>query len=132
MEYQFKEIPIMYLETRDLSNQIPATFIDLESRLDTLQGRKFYGTFNDMDGIYQACVAIQEGDDPASLGLKVGVIAGGLYARAKVMDWAKNVKKIGEQFEQLAEDYKGRIDNTRPSIEFYRRHNEVICLLPIK
>jgi hypothetical protein len=132
MEFQLKEIPVMYLETRDLSNQIPTTFNDLESRLDTLQSRKFYGTFNDMDGIYQACVAIQEGDDPTSLGLKVGVIAGGLYARAKVMDWAKNVKKIGEQFEQLAEDYKGRIDNTRPSIEFYRRHNEVICLLPIK
>ena len=122
----------MYLETRDLSNQIPATFIDLESRLDTLQGRKFYGAFNDMDGIYQACVVIQEGDDPASLGLKVGVIAGGLYARAKVMDWSKNVNKIGEQFDQLAEEYKDRIDNTRPSVEFYRRHNEVICLLPIK
>ena len=121
----------MYLETRDLSNQIPATFIDLESRLDTLQGRKFYGAFNDMDGIYQACVVIQEGDDPASLGLKVGVIAGGLYARAKVMDWVENVKKIGEQFDQLAEEYNNRIDNTRPSVEFYRRHNEVICLLPI-
>jgi hypothetical protein len=132
MEYELKEIPVMYLETHDLSNEIPKTFDDLESRLDTLRGRKFYGTFNDIDEIYQACVAIKEGDDPHALGLKVGVIAGGLYARAKLTYWVENVKLIAEKFDQLAEEYKDRIDTTRPSVEYYRSHDEVICLLPIK
>ena len=122
----------MYLETRDLSNEIPATFNDLESRLDTLRGRKFYGTFNGIDQIYQACVAIKDGDDPKSLGLKMGVVVGGLYARAKVTDWVENIRMIGEKFDQLAEEYKDRIDNTRPNVEYYRSHSEVLCLLPIE
>ena len=44
-----------------------------------LKGRRFYGVFDEGAGRYWACVQRREQDDPASLGLRMGTIEGGLY-----------------------------------------------------
>ena len=108
----------------------PKAFNDLESRLATLKGRKFYGTFHYPHGPYRACVALQEDDDAGSLGLATWVIPGGKCARKKLNNWSERPQRIGEDFAILAE--QNDVDPRRPSIEFYRSHREVILLLPIR
>jgi len=46
----------------------PASFEALEAPLDSLRGRRFYGTLP--YGEYHACVAIRSGGDPSALGLR--------------------------------------------------------------
>ena len=46
------------------------------------RGRECYGAFE--GGEYRACVQVREGDDPAAIGLEVGELAGGRYARVRL------------------------------------------------
>ncbi len=99
-----------------------------------LTGRKCYGvSTEDEKGLhYRACVAIQEGDDPASLGLEVSKIPGGKYAKDRIRPWdyKKDVPLLIEKFEKMSKEHEP--DKTRPSVEFYRRHDDLILYLPIK
>lgn len=102
----------------------------LEAKIGNLKGRKFYGLYSTDRGEYQVCVAMREDDDPEGLRLKVGIIPGGKYAESKLMDWSERIQDIGSTFDALAAAHE--VDETRPSIEFYRSHRELILLLPIK
>lgn len=102
----------------------------LEAKLGDLKGRKFYGLFFEDRGEYRVCVAMREDDDPNALGLKVGIIPGGKYAESKIADWSERIKDIGLTFDAMAAEHE--VDQSRPSIEFYRSHRELILLLPIK
>lgn len=110
--------------------------VDLvEGKLDhKLTGRKCFGvSTEDESGLhYRACVSILEGDDPVALGLEVMEIPGGKYAKDRIRPWdyAKDVPLLISKFEEMAKEYEA--DNTRPSIEFYRRHDDLILYLPIK
>ncbi|EKD86871.1 MAG: hypothetical protein ACD_37C00118G0004 [uncultured bacterium] len=99
-----------------------------------LTGRKCFGvSTEDEKGLhYRACVAIRDEDNPASLGLEVSVIPGGKYAKDRIRPWdyRKDVPRLIEKFEKMAQKYGA--DKTRPSIEFYRRHDDLILYLPIK
>jgi hypothetical protein len=105
----------------------------LESKLPSLKGRKFYGAFRLLEGgeEYFACVERAPGDDPATMGLEVGVLPGGLYVRRKLEDWERIIEsgKLGEHFEELIRTHK--FDSSRPEIEFYRSRSELHLLLPV-
>lgn len=131
MEVKLETIPIMYVETTNIPAGISMAFDELESYLKSFKGRKFYGAYDVPNGIYRAGVAIREGDDPAALGLCVYEIPAGIYAREKFLNWSNDLLGIGKVFDWLSEQYKGRVDSTRPSIEFYRSQRELLCLLPI-
>ena len=94
-----------------------------------LRGRKYYGAF-DNDGEYRICVQLREGDDPQALGLEVGSLPGGRYARERLTgEPPKIYELIGPTFERLS----GRPDRdpSRPGIEFYRRRDVIDLLLPV-
>lgn len=99
-----------------------------------LTGRKCYGvSTEDEKGLhYRACVAIKVGDNPASLGLDVSEIPGGKYAKDRIRPWdyRKDVPRLVEKFEKMSQEHEA--DKTRPSVEFYRRHDDLILYLPIK
>jgi len=105
----------------------------LESRLPTLKGRKFYGTFRELpDGEeYFACVERIDTDDPERMGLEVGVIAGGLYLRRRLGGWQEIIAagKLGEQFQDMLRTCNP--DRSRTSIEFYRSMAEMHLLEPV-
>jgi hypothetical protein len=110
-----------------------AAFDVLESKLPTLKGRRFFGTFRMLDDgeEYYACVDRVPTDDPAALGLEVGTIPGGRYIRRRVWDWESVVAagKMKEISEEFARGYV--LDPDRPSIEFYRSMKELHILLPL-
>jgi hypothetical protein len=95
-----------------------------------LRGRKYYGAF-DVDGDeYRVCVQLREGDDPKALGLEVGMLPGGRYARVRLTGEPPEVYRlIGPTFERLS--HRPDRDRSRPGIEFYRRRDVIDLLLPV-
>jgi hypothetical protein len=52
------------------------------------------------------------------------------YVRVKIEGWEKDPSMIGKTFSDMSK--VSEVDNTRPSIEFYRSQEELILFLPIK
>jgi hypothetical protein len=119
-------------QSRHEGKRTSAAFNLLESKLLTIKGRKFYGTFQfTPDGEeYYACVARINSDDPERMQLETGVIPGGWYDRSKLMDWEKNLSKLAGLFEEMARTHD--VDPKRPSLEFYRSHAELHLFLPVR
>ena len=94
-----------------------------------LRGRHFYGAFDPVAKDYRACVEVGEGDG-LTPGLESGTLPGGRYLRARLRGEPPGIyERIGPTFEELIRQAKP--DETRPSLEHYRRHDEIDLLLPI-
>jgi len=125
------DIPVMYVageKGRPIPEQAPEAFRELEAKLPSLKGRKFYGV--EFSGEYRACVEMRENDDPSSLPHPVWVIPGGKYVRRKIKDWEENIDLIGLVFEALVKE--NDIDPERPFIEYYRSQRELFIMVPVK
>jgi len=125
-------MPVLRVKA-DMEGKGPAAAFNLlESKLPTIKGRKFYGTFQfTPDGEeYYACVVRIDSDDPGKMQLETGVIPSGLYVRRKLMDWEKNLSKLAILFEEMARTYD--VDRKRPSLEFYRSQAEMHLFLPVR
>ena len=95
-----------------------------------LRGRKYYGVFDADGDEYRVCVQLREGDDAGTLGLEVGTLPGGRYARVRLTGEPPDVcRLIGPTFERLAE--RPDRDRSRPGIEFYRRRDVIDLLQPV-
>ena len=104
-------------------------FAELEAVVG-LRGRRFYGVFDPRSGRYRACVRRREHDDPSSLGLRTGTIEGGLYASSRLSgDPRATIPLIAPTFAEMGARHD--VDRSRPSIEFYRRHDEIVLYLPV-
>lgn len=129
-----EEIEVLRVRA-DMKGKGPAEAMQvLESKLPSLRGRRFYGTFRLLpDGEeYYACVERSPLDSPAALGLEVGTVPGGLYVRRKILDWPKVIAegKLGSIFKEMVNQYD--LDSTRPEIEFYRSVSELHLLVPVR
>lgn len=106
----------------------------IESQLETLKGRKFYGVVyesgDEMD-YYAGLVPEDDIDEQrfAELGFPAMDIKGGKCARFKLLDWSTKIDQIGPTFGAMIDEYG--IDPTRPQLEFYRSLSELHLLLPI-
>ena len=121
--------PIDVMYVRDYEGPDERAFTELEAVVG-LKGRRFYGVFDEGAGKYRACVKRREQDDPASLGLRTGAIEGGLYASKRLRgDYEALIALIAPTFDAMAARHS--VDLSRPSIEFYRRHDEFVLYLPI-
>ena len=124
-----EEIPVMFLRTEDYPAEIARLWERLEG-LVGVRGRKFFGAFDASTREYRACVQMRDGDDPTALGLESGALPGGRYLRARLLGEPPEVyERIGPTFAALA--MAAHPDETRPSIEFYRRRDEIDLLLPV-
>jgi hypothetical protein len=125
-------LPVLRVRADMKGSGPSAAFHLLESRLPTLKGRKFYGTFRPTpDGEeYYACVVQQDSDDPEKMQLETGVIPGGWFARRRLSDWGPRLSELPKIFEEMirVED----VDPDRPSLEFYRSQTELHLLLPVR
>jgi hypothetical protein len=82
---------------------------------------------------YFACLRL-DADHSDDLGLDHAEVPGGLYGRRLVRDWEDRLAELPEIFDQLRADLvKGGylVDVTRPSVEFYRRANELLIMVPV-
>ena len=131
METTIKDIEVMFVESPNGPAGSGEAFNKLESSLATLKGRKFYASFQYATGVYRACVAIADPIEPERFGFHKWTIPGGLYAQEKLENWTEHADEIPDLFGKMSQEYEGRIDSSRPSIEFYKSQKELILLLPI-
>ena len=117
---------VMFKRVADEEAAIGQGISEVEAVIGRLRGRKCYGAF--ADGEYRVCVQIREGDDPRALGLEVGELPGGRYARVRLKG-SDLSHLIAPTFDRLAQ--RRDHDPNRPGIEFYRRHDVIDLLLPI-
>jgi hypothetical protein len=123
------EIAVLFIRTPDEVEQFGLAFRHLEELVGT-RGRKFYGAFYPREKEYRACVVMQEGDDAAALGVEAGTLPGGRYLRTRLRGEPPELySRIGPTFDKLVG--LAEADETRPSLEFYRRHDEVDLFLPV-
>lgn len=123
------EIVVMFVRTEADLAKMQLAWAALEE-LVGLRGRKFFGAFYPSTEEYRVCVLVREGDDPDVLGLESGTLPGGKYLRARLRgDPPGLYEQIPPTFTALVE--AASPDPTRPSIEVYRRHDEIDLLLPI-
>lgn len=128
---ELQDIPVLRVRA-DMSGAGPSAAFDLlESRLPTIKRRRFYGSFliTEQGEEYFACVERISTDDPSKMRVGEGVIPGGLYARRKFPDWAKNLQQLPSAFEEMIRRHEH--DPARPSLEFYRSHTELLLFLPV-
>jgi hypothetical protein len=122
-------VEVMFIRTDDDPAEFGPAFQRLEELVGT-RGRKFFGAFYPRDKEYRACVRVQEGDDPSALGLETGTLPGGRYLRERLRGEPPGLyERIGPTFEEMLKQVSP--DETRPSIEFYRRFDEIHLLLPV-
>ncbi len=124
------EIAVMFKRVADEQTAISRGWAELEEAVGLLRGRRFYGAFDEASREYRVCVQRRQSDRPALLGLEAGTLQGGRYARVRLQGEPPAVYKlIAPAFETLAS--RSDHDQSRPSIEFYRRRDVVDLLLPI-
>jgi hypothetical protein len=121
---------VMFTRGADEQQAITRAWSELEDRVGSLRGRKFYGVFDAKNDEYRACVQLREDDDPDALGLETGTIPRGRYARVRLEGEPPAVYGlIAPTFEKLSQ--RSDHDSARPGIEFYRRRDVVDLLLPV-
>ena len=124
-----EEVAVMLIRTPDDPMAFGPAFQRLEELVGT-RGRKFYGAFYPREKEYRACVVTKDGDDTSALGLEEGILPGGRYLRARLQGEPPALyERIAPTFQELVR--QAPPDEARPSLEFYRRHDEVELLLPV-
>ena len=122
-------VSVMFKRVADEPDAITRGMAEVEEAVG-LHGRKYYGAFDLGGDEYRVCVQIRDGDDADALGLEVGVLPGGRYARLRLEGEPPGLYSlIGPTFERLAQ--RQDRDPSRPGIEFYRRETVIDLLLPI-
>jgi hypothetical protein len=123
------EIEVMFLRIGDDVEEMGPAWQQLEGLVGT-RGRRFFGAFYPPTREYRVCVQAKAGDDPDALGLESGTLPGGRYLRARIHGEPPALyERIAPTFQALLKGAAS--DETRPSIEHYRRHDEIDLLLPI-
>ena len=127
-ELERDEITVQWIRVPDGLEHIRRAWSELEAVVP-LRGRHFYGAFDSVANDYRACVELRAGDELVP-GLESGTLPGGRYLRARLRGEPPAVyERIGPTFDDLTRQAKP--DTSRPSLEHYRRHDEIDLLLPI-
>jgi len=127
-EVEREEIAVQFVRVPDGLDEIRRAWNELETVV-ALRGRHFYGAYDPIADDYRACVEVREADDLVS-GLESGTLPGGTYLRARLRGEPPGIyERIKPTFDELMR--QGPADESRPSLEHYRRHDEIDLLLPI-
>lgn len=127
-EVERDAIAVQFVRVPDGLDDIGRAWNELEAVV-ALSGRHFYGAYDPVADDYRACVEVREGDALAP-GLESGTLPGGRYLRARLRGEPPGIyEQIKPTFDALVAQHTP--DKTRPSLEHYRRHDELDLLLPI-
>ena len=108
--------------------QAPKVVLELEQAVTSMRGKRFFGVI--LNGEYRACVAIRSNDDDTLQTLPVYVIPGGRYVHRRLPEWEHDTRLIASTVEDLIS--RSDYDPSRPVIEFYRSHTELVIKVPVK
>ena len=127
-EVERDEIAVQFVRVPDGLEHIRRAWDELEAVV-SLRGRHFYGAFDPVANDYRACVEIRDGDELVD-GLESGTLPGGRYRRARLSGEPPALyERIGPTVEKMEQETTP--DESRPTLEWYRRYDQIDLLLPI-
>lgn len=128
VDVQREEIAVQCVRVPDGLANIRRAWDELEAVVD-LHGRHFYGAYDPVADDYRACVEVRDGNELVP-SLESGTLPGGRYVRVRLRGEPPAIyERIGPTFEELEAQHAP--DTSRPSLEWYRRYDEIDVLLPI-
>lgn len=120
---------VMLVRVADELPEIQRAWAAFEARVG-LRGRKFYGAFDPVTDTYSVCAVLRPDDDPAQFGAERDTLPGGRYACVRLRGEPPGVyEEIGPTAERLAK--RPDHDQTRPTLEYYRRRDLIDVLVPV-
>jgi hypothetical protein len=127
---QVQDLAVMQRSTVDELPSIQKLWPAFEE-LVGLRGRKMFAYVDERARTYTVCTPVRP-DDPADrFGLELGTLPGGWYLRGRLRgDPSRTYAKIGTGMTELKS--LAPVDETRPLVEFYRRHDVIDLYVPIK
>jgi hypothetical protein len=127
-EVERNDLVVQFVRVPDGLDEIGRAWNELEAVV-ALRGRHFYGAYHPVADDYRACVEVREGDE-LTPELESGTLPGGRYLRARLRGEPPRIYgRIKPTFDELIQEAKP--DETRPSLEHYRRRDQIDLLLPI-
>jgi hypothetical protein len=122
-------VRVKYVEVADVLAEIQVAWPSLEALVGDLRGHHFLAVFDPIAGWYRACVAVRP--DSPELELPEYVVPGGDFLRVRLQGEPPALyEEIGPAYHSLVQ--AGGRDDSRPSIEAYRRHDEIDVLMPVR
>jgi hypothetical protein len=120
---------VMLVRVADELSEIQEAWAAFETAVG-LRGRKFYGAFDPVANTYSVCAVLRPDDDPSVFGAERGTLPGGRYACVRLLGEPPAVyEQIGPTAQLLAK--RPDADPTRPTLEYYRRHDVIDVLVPV-
>jgi hypothetical protein len=120
---------VMLVRVADELSEIQRAWAAFETAVG-LRGRKFYGAFDPVAKTYSVCAVLRPDDDPAVFGAERGTLPGGRYVCVRLLGEPPAVyEQIGPTAQRLAQ--RPDADATRPTLEYYRRHDVIDVLVPV-
>jgi hypothetical protein len=124
------DVSVMQQATVDELSHIQQLWPSFE-KLVGLRGRKMYAQVDIRQNTYTVCTPVKEDDRPDALGLQLGTLTGGSYLRGRLVgDPPQVYERIGDGMAEL--EAMVPVDDTRPLVEFYRRHDQIELWVPIR
>jgi hypothetical protein len=122
-------IDVMLVRVADQLSEIQRAWSSFEATVG-LRGRKFYGAFDSSTATYSVCAVVRPGDDPSAFGAEPATLPGGRYVCVRLRGNPPSVyEQIGPTAERLAK--RPDADQTRPTLEYYRRRDLIDILVPV-
>lgn len=121
---------VRYVEVADELDQIRAAWPTLEAAVGSLRGRRFVAAFDPVQGWYRACVESRGEANAAERDLAEMVVPGGRFLRIRIRGEPPGIyDEIAPAYELLLSSAER--DDRRPSLEHYRRLDEIDILMPV-
>ena len=126
---QRAEVTVRYVEVADELSQIQIAWPRLEAAVGALTGRRFLAAFDPVEGWYRACVETRDDITAGERRLPETLLPGGRFLRVRLRGTPPGL------YEEIGPAYRSLLtlaarDDTRPSLEHYRRHDQIDILMP--
>ena len=124
------DIAVRYVQVKDELSEIRMAWPELEAAVGSLKGRRFLAAFDPTEGWYRACVEIGPDVTTSERALPEAVVPGGRFLRIRLRGTPPGVYDEIAPAYTLLETSASR-DDSRPSLEHYRRVDLIDVLMPV-
>ena len=127
-----KDIKLFCIDAISFPDGILAAHQKLQSLLETIENRKFYGiSYGTNEGkvIYKAGVAELFKGEGEKLGCESFIISKGEYIGETIINWKSDEQIVEKTFKKLLSDH--RRDENGYCLEIYLNENDMRCLVKL-